>query len=61
MSLNVRGVEGRSKFVALKRLIEITHPNIICLQETMVFEDKARGVFSKMFKDWDIYVIDYSS
>jgi hypothetical protein len=48
ISLNVRGVGGAPKFLALKRLFDLVKPDIVMIQETMVDGNKAREVFSKI-------------
>jgi exonuclease III len=55
ISLNVRGVGGAPKSLALKRLFDLVKPDIVMIQETMVDGNKAREVFSKK-KMYGIYV-----
>lgn len=49
--MNIRGVGGTPKYLALHWLIELTHPNAIFVQETMVLGSEAREVFGKNLKD----------
>jgi hypothetical protein len=47
-TLNVRGVGGISKFLALKRFLELTKPDVLLVQETMVCVAKAREIFCQV-------------
>jgi exonuclease III len=42
-SLNIRGIGGPLKAVALRRVLDRVHPDIIFLQETLVEDSKARA------------------
>jgi len=58
ISLNVRGVGGAPKSLALKRLFDLVKPDIDMIQETMVDGNKAREVFSNFFPVWDFCAVD---
>jgi exonuclease III len=51
-TLNVRGVGGYIKYLALKRFIELTKPDVLLLQETMVSATKARETIVKILPNW---------
>lgn len=57
-SLNIRGVGGLPKQLALKRVLHITNPDLILLQETMESGDKARSFFNKIKLGWMICTVD---
>jgi endonuclease/exonuclease/phosphatase family metal-dependent hydrolase len=57
-TLNVRGVGGTSKFVALKRFLEAIKPDVMFIQETMVCESKAREIFVKLLPNWYFCGVD---
>jgi len=57
-SLNVRGVSGSSKYLALKRLIELVKLDVLLIQETMVGVDKARSLFVKLLPHWYFCGVD---
>jgi endonuclease/exonuclease/phosphatase family metal-dependent hydrolase len=48
VTLNVRGVGGSSKYLALKRLLDLVKPDVLLIQETMVGVAKARDLFVKL-------------
>jgi hypothetical protein len=56
--LNVKGVGGDPKNLALKRLFDMIKPDLVMIQETMVLGVKAREVFSIFFPTWNFCVVD---
>jgi hypothetical protein len=58
LSLNVRGVGGAPKFLALKRLIELVKTDVFLVQETMVCSFRAMEVFSKLLFQWKLCAVD---
>lgn len=54
LSLNIRGVGGNPKYLALKICLEIVNLNIIFIQATVVPGFKARELSTKLLKDWKI-------
>jgi exonuclease III len=58
VSLNVRGVGGAPKFLALKWFIALVKPDILFIQETMVSELKAREIFAKLLPTWKFCGVD---
>jgi len=54
LSFNARGVGSAPKILALKRLIEISKPDIVLIQETMCLAAKAKEVFSIFMKEWTL-------
>ena len=58
LSLNVKGVSEHSKALALKRLFQYAHPDVFCIQETMVCGVCAIDVLIKILKSRDISVMD---
>jgi hypothetical protein len=58
LSLNVRGVGGAHKMIALKRLFSKYKPNIILMQKTMCEGKKAIEILSNVLKDWSFYYVD---
>ena len=60
LSMNIRGVGGAPKFLALRRMCEIVRPDILLIQETMVSSDKAIDVFSKGVGNWYMSAVDAS-
>jgi exonuclease III len=57
-TLNVRGVGGTSKFLALKRFLDSEKPDVLLIQETMVCEEKARELFVKLLPNWYFCGVD---
>jgi hypothetical protein len=57
-TLNVRGVGGSEKFLALKRFVEVVKPDVLFIQETMVSVEKARGCFVKLLPNWFFCGVD---
>lgn len=60
LSQNVRGVGGSPKLLTLKRLVGLNHPDIMYFQETMVYGERAYGVFKNVVKYWEFFVMDSS-
>ena len=58
ISLNVRGVGGYPKSLALKRLFYLVKPYLVMIQETMVDGFNEREVFSRIFLAWYFYAVD---
>jgi hypothetical protein len=58
LSLNVCGVGGASKRLALKRLFNVYSPDVIMLQETMCPGTKAIEVMSPFFFKWNFSCLD---
>jgi exonuclease III len=54
LSFNARGVGSAPKILSLKRLIEISKPDIVLIQETMCLVAKAKEVFSSFMKEWTL-------
>jgi hypothetical protein len=52
MSLNIRGVGGTLKAASFRRTLDLTHPDIVFLQETLVNEQKARAFMIKFRPTW---------
>jgi exonuclease III len=57
-TLNVRGVGGSLKSLALNRFLEKNKPDILFIQETMVGAEKAREVFNKILPKWHLCGVD---
>lgn len=57
-SLNLKGVGGAPKTLALRRLFTTNQPNVIFLQETMSLGSKACAFLWSFFPDWGCYTID---
>jgi hypothetical protein len=51
-------VGGTSKFLALKRFLELAKPDVLFIQETMVCEAKAREFFVKLLPNWYLCGVD---
>jgi hypothetical protein len=54
LSLNIRGVGGLQKVASFRRLISLSSPDIIFLQETLVDNKKARLFLNSFFSTWHI-------
>jgi hypothetical protein len=52
MSLNIRGVGGTLKAASFRRSLDLTRPDIVFLQETLVNEHKARAFMLKFRPTW---------
>jgi len=59
VTMNVRGVGGNSKFLALKRFIESEKPDVLLIQETMVCVEKAKEMFVKLLPSWNFCGVDF--
>jgi exonuclease III len=57
LSLNIRGVGGLQKTTSFRRLLSLTHPDIIFLQETLVDSKKARHFLNIFFPTWYICTV----
>lgn len=57
-SLNIGGVGGTLKMLALQRMCDIVSPDVVFQQETMVNGGKAKEMFSKIKKDWEYCTVD---
>lgn len=58
LSLNICKIRGTQKRLSICRHIDLVCPNIILVQETMVYRKNAWGVFSKLFPSWEICSVD---
>ena len=58
LSMNIRGVGGTHKILALRRVCELVRPDVLLIQETMVSVDKALEVFSKVLGRWYMCAVD---
>ena len=56
--MNIHGVGGAQKLLALRRVCENVRPDILLIQETMVSSDKAIDVFSKVLGNWYMSAVD---
>jgi hypothetical protein len=54
----VRGVGGSSKFLALKKFLELTKSDVLLIQETMVGVEKTRELFVKLLPHWYFCGVD---
>ena len=52
LSLNIRKLGAIPKKLALKRLLAITRPTVLLLQETMIEGQNAEEVVKECIKDW---------
>jgi exonuclease III len=59
-TLNVRGVGGPAKKLALKRFLDKVKPDVLFIQETMVSEVKARELFVNYLPSWYMCGVDSS-
>jgi hypothetical protein len=57
-TLNIRGVGGTAKFVALKRFLEATKTDVLFIQETMFCVSKGREIFMKLLPKWYFCGVD---
>ena len=58
LSMNIRGVGGAQKLLALHRVCENVRPDILLIQETMVSSEKVIEVFSKVVGSWHMSAVD---
>jgi hypothetical protein len=58
LSLNVRGIGGTLKAASFRRLLDVTRPEIVFLQETLVSAQKARDFFSFFRPSWVVCSVD---
>jgi hypothetical protein len=56
--LNVRGVGGAPKTLALKILFDMVKLDLVMIEETMVVGVKVREVFSNFFPTWNFCAVD---
>jgi len=52
MSLNIRGVGGTLKAASFRHSLDLTRPNIVLLQETLVNEQKSRALMINFCLSW---------
>jgi hypothetical protein len=52
LSLNIRGMGGLLKAASFRRLLSLTSPDIIFLQETLVDSKKARAFLNQFHPNW---------
>ena len=55
---NARGVGRCSKSLALRRLFGTSHLDVICVQQNILCSERARIIFSRILKDWEMCVVD---
>ena len=60
LSLNVRGLGGKTKQCSLRSLFLSIRPGMILLQETMCNTYPALHAFSKLLPNWEFYAISAS-
>ena len=60
LSLNVRGLGGKTKHIILHALFHSLGPDMILLQETMCSTYPALLAFSKLLHSWEFYAISAS-
>lgn len=58
VSLNMRGLGGRPKQLALHKLIDMLQLDLVLLQETMMNGDKARDLSAQFLAGWEMCSID---
>ena len=58
LSLNVRGLGGKTKTLSLRSLFSSLKPDFILLQETMCSAHPALFAFSKLLPSWEFCAID---
>jgi exonuclease III len=58
VTLNVKGVGGNSKFLALKRFLDSEKPDVLLIQETMVYLEKKKEMFVKLLPNWYFCGVD---
>ena len=56
--MNIHGVGGAQKLLALRRVFENVRPDILLIQETMVSSEKAIEFFSKVVGSWYMSAVD---
>ena len=61
LSLNVRGLGGKTKNFSLRALFQSLGPDMILLQETMCSSSPALLAFSKLLPSWELCAISASS
>jgi exonuclease III len=52
LSLNLRGTGGTQKLASVRRVLDKTRPDLVCLQETLVHSEKARRFLSSIRPYW---------
>ena len=60
LSLNIRGLGGKTKSLNLRALLKTLNLDIILLQETMCSASPALFAFSKILPSWEFYAISAS-
>ena len=58
MSLNCRGLAGPYKRSALKRVVDLEHPDILLLQETLGVGDVVKCRLESWFNGWHFDTLD---
>jgi hypothetical protein len=61
LSLDIRGLRGALKQLALKKMFDEYKPNIVLFQETMCLGSKTIEILSSILKNWKFYSIDANS
>ena len=57
LSLNIRGLGGKTKSLNLRALFKTLNPDFILLQETMCSASPALFAFSKLLPSWEFCAI----
>ena len=58
VSLNIRGLGGKEKFLSIKNYLFLCKPTFIFIQETMHTADSAILYFRTVYSDWHLAAID---
>ena len=58
LSLNIRKLGAIPKKLALKRLLAITRPTVLLLQETMIEGGRSKDTLKTHMRDWDMETLD---
>lgn len=61
LSLDIRGLRGAPKQLALKKMFDEYKPNIVLFQEAMCLGSKTIEILSSILKNWKFYSIDANS
>ena len=58
MSFNYRGLAGPLKRPALRRVVDLEHPVVMLLQETLGIGDMIKAKLESWFLDWQFVTLD---
>ena len=58
VSINIRSLGGKGKYLSLRDFLKKLNPSIICIQESMHLADHSIVVFCSMFQAWNIAAWD---